>query len=90
MGERRKGEMAGKVEHVTRHRMCGFGCGQKATVYGGYSGANDWACYACDDCASEATGFKVWDKICKRSGCSRIAASCGHGYCTDHQEDFWR
>lgn len=27
--------------------------------------------------------------LCKRDDCTRIPASCGHGYCTDHQGDFW-
>jgi hypothetical protein len=61
-------------EHVTRHRMCGFGCGQKATVYGGYAGANDWACYSCDECAAAAKGFSVWEKIEPDNHASAIAA----------------
>jgi hypothetical protein len=26
---------------------------------------------------------------CKHPGCKRSAAQAGHGYCSDHQEDFW-
>lgn len=48
---------------VAGRRLCEFGCGRPATVYGGYPGANDWAGRACDPCAAAAVGFTVWERL---------------------------
>lgn len=47
---------------LPRPRTCEFDCTNEATVYGGFSGAGDWAGRACDKHA-EAPGFTVWDRL---------------------------
>jgi hypothetical protein len=45
-------------------RKCEF-CGEKtATVYGGFSGSNDWAGYACDACSNQAK-LAVWQRLAR-------------------------